>query len=73
MFIELQAAYFVLRGWAQNPAATKREIGVWAHWKAEREENDRPLSEAEVQKMRAFLHRHAPSCFLEPPTVIGTG
>jgi hypothetical protein len=73
MFIELQAAYFVLRNWRQNPAATKREIGIWAQWKEGCEENDRPLSEAEVRRMKAFLHQHAPSCFPELPSETGNG
>jgi hypothetical protein len=65
MFIELQSTYFVLRSWKQDPAATKREIGVWDHWGQEREENDRPLSEAEVQEMKLFLRRHAPTSYFE--------
>ena len=65
MFIEIQSAYFALRSWKQNPAAPKREIGVWAHWKDGRVENDYPLSEAEVQRMKSLLLRHAPSSFFE--------
>ena len=39
MFAELLAAHLVLKGWKQNPTATKREIGVWGHWKEDDEEN----------------------------------
>jgi hypothetical protein len=63
MFIEIQCAYFILRNWKENPAATKREIGLWSKWKEEREENDRPLSSEEVASMKAFLRRHASSSY----------
>ena len=63
MFVEIQAAYFVLRSWKENPGTTKRQIGVWAHWKEDRPNNDHPLSQVEVQRMKAFLRRHAPSSF----------
>jgi hypothetical protein len=52
MMIEVQAAYFVLKRWNQNSAATKRQIGIWQHWKQETEDNDRPLSEVEVERMK---------------------
>jgi hypothetical protein len=63
MMIELQAAYFVLKKWNQNPAATKRQIGIWQHWKQEIEDNDRPLTEVEVERMKAFLRRNAPTSY----------
>jgi hypothetical protein len=65
MFIEIQAVFLVLRKWKESPAATRREIGIWAHWKEDREENDRPLSPMEVQRMKGFLRRHAPSSFIK--------
>jgi hypothetical protein len=65
MFIEVQAAYFVLRRWNQNSAATKRQIGIWQHWKEEAEGNDRPLTKVEVEKMKAFLRRYAPTSYFE--------
>jgi hypothetical protein len=65
MFIELQAAYFILRRWSQNPAATKRQIGIWQHWKEETENNDRPLSNVEVERMKAFLRGYAPTSYSE--------
>jgi hypothetical protein len=37
MMIELQAAYLMLKRWNQNPAATRRQIGIWQHWKQETE------------------------------------
>ena len=63
MFAELLAAHLVLKGWKQNPTATKREIGVWGHWKEDDEENQCPLWEAEVQRMKSFLRGHAPTGF----------
>jgi len=64
MMIELQAAFLVLKKWKQNPAATKRQIGIWQHWREETEDNHRPLAEVEVERMKAFLRQHAPtSCF----------
>ena len=59
MFIEVQATYLVLKRWNQNPAATRRQIGIWQHWKQETEDNDRPLSEVEVERMNAFLKQNA--------------
>ena len=65
MFIEVQAAYFVLRRWNQNSAATKRQIGIWQHWKEEAKDNDRPLSEVDVERMKVFLRRNAPTSYSE--------
>jgi hypothetical protein len=65
MMIEVQAAYFVLKRWNQNSAATKRQIGIWQHWKQETEDNDRPLSEVEVERMKVFLRRNAPTSYSE--------
>ncbi len=63
MFIEVQAAYLVLKRWNQNPTATKRQIGIWQHWKEETEDNDRPLTEVEVERMKAFLRQNAPTSY----------
>ena len=65
MFIEVQATYLVLKRWNQNPAATRRQIGIWQHWKQETEDNDRPLSEVEVERMNAFLKQNAPTGYFE--------
>lgn len=65
MMIELQAAYFILKRWNQNSAATKRTIGIWQHWKEESADNDRPLSEFEVERMKAFLRQNAPTSYFE--------
>jgi hypothetical protein len=65
MMIELQAKYVALKRWNQNPAATKRQIGIWQHWKEETEDNDRPLSEVEVERMKAFLRQNAPTSYSE--------
>jgi hypothetical protein len=65
MLAEILAAHLVLKAWKQNPAATKREIGVWQHWKQDDEENERPLSEVEVHEMKKFLRRNAPTGYFE--------
>jgi hypothetical protein len=61
MMIEVQATYLALKRWSQNFAATKRQIGIWQHWKEETEDNDRPLTEAEVERLKAFLRQNAPA------------
>lgn len=63
MMIAVQATYFVLKRWSQNFVATKRQIGIWQHWNQEAEENDRPLTEVEVDKMKTFLRRNAPTSY----------
>jgi hypothetical protein len=65
MMLELQATYSALKKWKQNSAATRRQIDVWQHWKQEREDNDRPLTEIEVTGMKAFLQRNAPTSYFE--------
>ncbi len=65
MFIEVQATYFVLNKWKNNPAATKLQIGIWQHWKEDAEDNNRPLSEVEVERMKVFLRRNAPTSYFE--------
>ena len=64
MMIEVQATYLVLRRWSQNFAATKRQIGIWQHWKEETEDNDRPLTEIEVERMKTFLRQNAPTSYV---------
>jgi hypothetical protein len=63
MFVELMFNYFVLRKWKENPAATKREIGLSYSWKEDRPENHLPLSRAEVARRKRLLRRHAPSAY----------
>jgi hypothetical protein len=65
MLIELQAAALVLRKWNHNPTVTKRQIGIWQHWKEKTEDNDRPLSEVEMNRMKAFLRQYAPTTYFE--------
>ena len=65
MMIELQATYLALKKWNENSAATKRQIGIWQHWKQETEDNHRPLSEVEVERMKVFLRRNAPTSYSE--------
>jgi hypothetical protein len=57
------ATHAVLKKWQQNPAASKREIGVWSHWCRPSEENLLPLSETEVTKMKQFFEEYAPTTY----------
>lgn len=59
------ATYFVLRQWKKNPGATKKEIGVYYHWKLDKQENNLPLSQEEVQRMKEFLRKYCPSPYYE--------
>lgn len=61
MLCELIAISYVLRKWNEYPLATKRQIGVWSHWKDDSPQNDRPLLDAEVCKMKSYLMKYAPS------------
>ena len=65
MMIEIQAALLVLKEWNQRPFATRRQIGVWQHWKEETDINDRPLSEVEVATMKTYLRQHVPTSYFE--------
>jgi hypothetical protein len=44
MFAEVLFNAFVLRKWKENPAITKREIGLSYTWMEDKPENDLPLS-----------------------------
>ena len=61
MMIAVQAVYLVLKRWDQNSAAAKRQIGIWQHWKDESEQNDRPLTEVEVDRLKTFLKQKCPN------------
>lgn len=65
MMIELQATYLALKSWRENPARTKRQIGIWRHWKETAASHDRPLSKVEVNRMKTFLRRNAPTSYFE--------
>jgi len=65
MMIELQAAFLVLKKRSHDPAATKRQIGIWHHWRQETEGNDLLLTGVEVERMKAFLQRNAPTSYFE--------
>jgi hypothetical protein len=65
VFISAQAAYLVLKKWNQNTAATKRQIGIWHHYRQETEGNDLPMTGVDVERMKAFLRRNAPASYFE--------
>lgn len=50
-----QAIDLILKSWAENPKLTKRQIGVWSHWKADDPENDKPSTPEEIQKYKNIL------------------
>jgi hypothetical protein len=54
MYVELIAIQTVLRRWLQTPDAPISEISP-----AYGEKRNRPYTEAEIRKMRAFFKRHA--------------
>ncbi len=55
MMIELQSTYLVLKRWNQNPAATKRQIGIWQHWKEEAEDNEPGSKQSSSADLSAIL------------------
>ena len=63
MFATLLATDCVLRTWKKNPKATKKEIGVWYHWQFDTPENNLPLSEEEVERMKKNLREYVPSAY----------
>jgi hypothetical protein len=65
MMIELQATSLVLKSWRENPARTKRQIGIWRHWNEAEASNDQRLSGDEVNRMKMFLRRNAPTSYFE--------
>lgn len=58
---ELQATYLVLKKWNHNPKLTKKEIGVWSHWKDDKMENNFPLSEKEVVDLKEIFLKNNPT------------
>jgi len=63
VFIEVMACNSILEKWKENPTFTKQEIGVWSTWKEGGPGTDVPLSEKEVQHMKEFLRRVAPTSY----------
>jgi hypothetical protein len=62
VFIELQATYNILRQWKGDPTQPHRSyFGV--SWLVNHSEPDEPLSEQEVDEMKALLWKHAPTSF----------
>ena len=52
-----QAIDFILKKWAKSPKLTKKEIGVWSHWKTDDPGNDKPLTSEEVKKYKEILEK----------------
>lgn len=65
MFIELQSAYFVLRAWKKNPKLSKREIGVFGQWTDDNPENEKPLTEKEVEGFKKLMRENNPTTYHE--------
>ena len=65
MFAELLCAYLVLKTWKNNPKLTKREIGLAYDWRSSNLENDKPLTEKEVESKKKFLRENNPKSYFE--------
>jgi hypothetical protein len=65
MFAELLSTYLRLRKWKDNPAASKRQIGIVSWWLTRDPTNDEPISHGELESMKNFLQAHAPSSYRE--------
>jgi hypothetical protein len=63
MLIEVMMYDYVLCRWRANPGAPKRSYGVMALWQDATPENDLPLTEREVEHMKAWLRQHAPTSY----------
>jgi hypothetical protein len=48
-----------------EPRCDKETFGTWQHWTEEPEGNNRPLTGVEVEGMKAFLKRNAPTTYFE--------
>jgi hypothetical protein len=63
VFNELLSTYLRLKKWKENPAASKREMGVVARWLTPDAANDKPVSDDELVSMKDFLQAHAPTSY----------
>jgi hypothetical protein len=63
VFIEVMGCNWILEKWKENPTLTKRELGLWGGGKKGGPGTDVPLSEKEVQRMKEFLRRVAPTSY----------
>jgi hypothetical protein len=63
--IELMGTISVLKRWKENPALTKREIGVWWDWIEGAAGADVSLTDEDIVQMKAFVQRVAPSTYAE--------
>ena len=65
MFVELQAVYLILSKYKADPSLSRKQIGTWSGWEKGLAENDRSLSAREVDRMREFLKRYAPTSYFK--------
>lgn len=65
IFVELIFNKYVLSKWKENPNLSKREIGFRSDWKDGNPENDKPLSDTEVQRMKNFVRKHNTTAYYE--------
>lgn len=62
MFCEIFSVYLRLQRWIENPQLPRCGFGVeW--WTGPEQENNEPLSEDEVLRLKNFLAVHAPSSY----------
>jgi hypothetical protein len=63
VFIEVIMYDYVLRRWREDPKAPKRSYERVASWQDASPENDQPLTQQEVEAMKAWMKDHAPTSY----------
>jgi hypothetical protein len=63
MLVEVMMYDYVLRRWREDPKAPKRSYEAMASWQGARPENDQPLTLQEVESMKAWMKKHAPTSY----------
>jgi hypothetical protein len=61
VFVEVLMYDYVLRRWRTNPTAPKRSYEAIYCWQDAKPENDQPLTHKDVESMKAWMKRHAPT------------
>jgi hypothetical protein len=64
MYGEVIAYFSILRRWRSDPHAPRRAYSFMCGWQDSRPENDLPLSDQEVTRIKAWMRRHAPTVYL---------
>jgi hypothetical protein len=72
LFIELLAFKLILERWRENPNTPRRQIGVWSHWSSDDEINQSALTQGEVEKMKSYVLKHAPTTSQKPANAVAS-